>query len=463
MIPQQRLTDAAQRFGGTLLNPDCYFDGVSINSRTINEGDLFVALVGERFDAHKFLPEAAAVASGLVVSKADKSLPLPQWVVEDTTVALGQIARLRRETFAGPVIAITGSTGKTSVKELTASILRQRGSVHATAGNLNNHIGVPLTLLAMDGDTEFAVIEMGASAGGEIGYLCSIAEPDIALINNVQSSHIEGFGSVEAVASAKGEIYSGLKSAGIAIVNLDQPWCDQWRELIDGKPSLTFSVSDAAADISATAINVMANGCCSFVLRVSLISGQPALEQPVELSIPGTHAVENALAASACALAAGASLEQIAAGLGLVSAIAGRLEFKPLANNSAVIDDSYNASPSSFRAAIDVLANRAGRKILVMGDMAELGEDSINMHSEVGAYALEAGIDALYAVGEQSASACAAFGGNHFQSRELLATAVAQELSRASADNRPVTFLVKGSRSAGMEKIVEHLITRGNT
>ena len=221
MMTQQRLADAAQRFGGTLLNPDCYFDAVSINSRTINEGDLFVALVGERFDAHKFLPEAAAVASGLVVSEADKSLPLPQWVVEDTTVALGQIAQLRRETFEGPVIAITGSTGKTSVKELTASILRQGGSVHATAGNLNNHIGVPLTLLAMDGDIEFAVIEMGASAGGEIGYLCSIAKPDIALINNVQSSHIEGFGSVEAVAAAKGEIYSGLKSAGIAIINLE--------------------------------------------------------------------------------------------------------------------------------------------------------------------------------------------------------------------------------------------------
>ena len=463
MMPQQRLTVAAQRFGGTLLNPDCHFDAVSINSRTINEGDLFVALVGERFDAHKFLPQAAAVASGLVVSEADKSLPLPQWVVKDTTVALGQIAELRRETFEGPVIAITGSTGKTSVKELTASILRHCGSVHATAGNLNNHIGVPLTLLSMDGDTEFAVIEMGASARGEIGYLCSIAKPDIALINNVQSSHIEGFGSVEAVAAAKGEIYTGLTPAGIAILNLDQPWCDQWRALINDKPCLTFSASGAPADISAADIEVMANGCCSFSLRVNLMSEQPALEQPVELSIPGTHAVENALAASACALAAGANLEQIAAGLALVSPIAGRLDIKPLANNSAVIDDSYNASPSSFRAAIDVLANRSGRKILVMGDMGELGDDSVNMHSDVGAYALEAGIDALYAVGDLSANACAAFGGNHFQSKELLATAVSQELVRATADNRPVTFLVKGSRSAGMEKIVEHLITRGNS
>jgi UDP-N-acetylmuramoyl-tripeptide--D-alanyl-D-alanine ligase len=463
MMPQQRLTDAAQRFGGTLLNPDCYFDSVSINSRTINEGDLFVALVGDRFDAHQFLPQAAAVASGLIVSKVDKSLPLPQWVVEDTTLALGQIAQLRRERFEGPVIAITGSTGKTSVKEMTAAILRQSGSVHATAGNLNNHIGVPLTLLSMDSDVEFAVIEMGASAGGEIGYLCSIASPDIALINNVQSSHIEGFGSVEAVASAKGEIYSGLKPAGIAILNLDQPWCAQWRQLIDDRPSLTFSASDTAADISATQVEVMANGCCTFTLRVNLISGQPPLEQPVELSIPGTHAVENAVAASACALAAGANLQQIAAGLAQVAPISGRLEFKPLANNNAVIDDSYNASPSSFRAAIDVLANRSGRKILVMGDMGELGDDSINMHAAVGDYAAQAGIDALYAVGDLSANACAAFGGNHFQSKDLLAVAVEQELTRATADGLPITFLVKGSRSAGMEKIVEHLITRGNT
>jgi UDP-N-acetylmuramoyl-tripeptide--D-alanyl-D-alanine ligase len=463
MMPQQRLTDAAVRFGGTLLNPDCHFDQVSINSRTINEGDLFVALVGDHFDAHQFLPQAAAVASGLVVSVADKTLPLPQWVVEDTTVALGQLAQLRRETFEGSVIAITGSTGKTSVKELTASILRHCGSVHATAGNLNNHIGVPLTLLSMDIDAEFAVVEMGASAGGEIGYLCSIATPDIALINNVQSSHIEGFGSVEAVAAAKGEIYSGLKSAGIAVLNLDQPWCDSWRQLIDDKPCLTFSASNASADISATDIKVMDNGCCSFVLNVNLMSEQPALQQAIELSVPGSHNVENALAASSCALAAGANLKQIADGLALVSPIAGRLQLKPLANGSAVIDDSYNASPSSFRAAIDVLVNRQGRTVLVMGDMGELGDDSVNLHSQVGMYAQQAGIDALYTVGDLSAHACQIFDGNHCATKELLATALEQELETADSENNPVTFLVKGSRSAGMEQIVEHLITRGDT
>ena len=460
MMQQMRLTDAAVRFGGTLLNPDCHFDAVSINSRSVNEGDLFVALVGDRFDAHQFLPEAAKMASGLVVSKADKTLPLPQWLVEDTTVALGQIAMLRRETFAGPVIAITGSTGKTSVKELTASILSHCGSVHATAGNLNNHIGVPLTLLSMDSDAEFALVEMGASAGGEIGYLCSIASPDIALINNVQSSHIEGFGSVEAVAAAKGEIYGGLKAAGIAILNLDQPWCDGWRDLIDDKPCLTFSASNNAADICATDITVMDNGCCRFLLRVNLMSEHPALEKEIQLSIPGIHAVSNALAAAACALAAGADLAQIAAGLSSVAPIAGRLELKPLANDNCIIDDSYNASPSSFEAAIDVLANRSGRKILVMGDMGELGDDAVNLHWQVGHYAQQAGIDALYAVGELSAHACEAFAGKHVENKILLAALLEQELDAANLDNSPITFLVKGSRSAGMETLVEHITTR---
>jgi UDP-N-acetylmuramoyl-tripeptide--D-alanyl-D-alanine ligase len=457
MIPQLRLTDAAVRFGGTLLNPDCHFDSIAIDSRGVNEGDLFVALVGDRFDAHQFLPEAAKKASGLVVSTADKSLPLPQWVVPDTTEALGQLARLRREMFKGSVIAITGSTGKTSVKELTAAILRQKGAVHATAGNLNNHIGVPLTLLSMDSNVETAVIEMGASAAGEIDYLCSIAVPDIALINNVQSSHIEGFGSVEGIAAAKGEIYSGLKPAGIAVLNIDQPWCDQWRDLIDGKPCLTFSMDNMEADIFATDIETMANGCCNFVLCVKLMADQPALRQQVQLSMPGVHGVSNALAASACALAAGADLKQIASGLLSVAPIAGRLESKILPGGGTIIDDTYNASPSSFQAAIDVLAANPGRKILVMGDMAELGEDAAQLHRDVGDYAHQVALDGLYAVGDLSAGACETFGGVHFDSKELLVEALQQEIMTATPS---ITLLVKGSRGAGMEQVVEMLMTR---
>ena len=461
-MPQMRLTDAAARFGGTLLNPDCHFDRLSIDSRTIDEGDLFVALVGDRFDGHRFAADAATKASGLVVSAANKQLPLPQWVVEDTTVALGQLAQMRNEKFAGTLIAITGSTGKTSVKEMTAAILRHCGAVHATAGNLNNHIGVPLTMLAMDEDTEFAVVEMGASAGGEIGYLCSVAAPDIALINNVQSSHIEGFGSVEAVAVAKGEIYRGLKPAGIAIVNLDQPWGDLWRPLIDNKPCLTFSATNLDADISAKDYQLMADGCYRFVLCVKLLSDQPAIEQTIELCIPGRHAVSNAVAAASCALAAGASLAHIAAGLASVSAIAGRLEFKPIVGGGTIIDDSYNASPSSFQAAIDVLANCSGRKILVMGDMGELGEDAVQMHRQVGDYAAGAEVDALYTVGELSVAAAEAFGATHYGSQDSLIDVLFEELQLAQSNNSEITFLVKGSRSSGMENIVNRLISRGD-
>ena len=456
-----RLTDAAVRFGGTLLNPDCHFEAVSIDSRNIKDGDLFVAVVGERFDGHQFLADAATRASGLVVSAADKTLPLPQWVVEDTTMALGQLAQMRAEAYTGTLIAITGSTGKTSVKELTAAILRHCGTVHATAGNLNNHIGVPLTVLSMGADTEFAVIEMGASAVGEIGYLCSVAAPDIALINNVQSSHIEGFGSVEAVAAAKGEIYTGLKPAGIAVLNLDQPWCDGWRDLIDGKPCLTFSLSDQQADISAADVQLQANGCYSFVLSVKLLSNQPALRQQVQLSIPGLHAVSNALAASACTLAAGATLPQIAAGLASVTPIAGRLEVKPLVGGGAVIDDSYNASPSSFEAAIDVLAERSGRRVVVMGDMGELGDNKIQMHRQVGLYASQSDIDGFYSVGDLSATAAEAFGGDHHSTKDDLIAALFGELQRSQSNNSDITFLVKGSRSSGMEKIVDRLLSRG--
>lgn len=457
MMPQLRLTDAAVRFGGTLINPDCHFDTVTIDSRAINEGDLFVALTGERFDAHVFLKEVAEKASGLVVTKPDKRLPLPQWVVADTTQALGDLAKLRRDSFAGTVIAVTGSTGKTSVKEAIASILRHCGSVHATAGNLNNHIGVPLTLLAMGSEADLAVIEMGASAGGEIAYLCDIARPDIALINNVQNSHIEGFGSVEGIASAKGEIYSGLQASGTAILNLDQAWCEQWRALVADKNLITYSVADTAADLSARNIQLLGNGCYQFLLCVAARADQPASEQPIELSVPGVHQVNNALAAAACAIAAGANLQQIAAGLASVNAVAGRLEIKVAPGGAVIIDDSYNASPSSFEVAVDVLAKYPGRRVLVMGDMAELGDDAASLHYQVGRYVHQAGIDALYSLGQLSANASEAFGGTHFQDRDLLTEALIQELQSDS-----VTFLVKGSRSAHMEQTVDMLLTRGN-
>jgi UDP-N-acetylmuramoyl-tripeptide--D-alanyl-D-alanine ligase len=459
MITELRLTDAAVRFGGTLFNSgvnsgsdlssnfDREFNAVSIDSRKTESGDLFVALIGERLDAHKYLDQVADKASGAVVSKVDKSLPLAQWVVEDTTVALGQLAQLQRDQFTGTVVAVTGSTGKTSVKELIASILCQLGSVHFTEGNFNNHIGVPLTLLAMETDADFAVIEMGASAGGEIGYLCSIAKPHITLINNVQLAHIEGFGSIEGVAAAKGEIYSGLQESGTAVLNIDQSWADEWRDLIGNRDCITFSLDNSAADISAANIQVLDNGCCQFSLQTAMS------EQTVTLSIPGRHSVSNALAAAACAVAAGANLQQIVTGLEMAASPARRLELKSLPNGGVIIDDSYNASPSSVRAAIDVLASSAGRKVMVFGDMGELGADEENLHQQVGEYALKSGIDALFTLGSLSARASAAFNGQHFENLDLLKVALLEE-----GKSSDLTMLVKGSRSSQMDLVVDMLL-----
>jgi UDP-N-acetylmuramoyl-tripeptide--D-alanyl-D-alanine ligase len=455
MINSLRLADAAIRFGGTLLNPDCEFDSVAIDSRNIAEGDLFVALIGERLDGHEFLSDVADKASGLVVSKADTSLPLPQWVVEDTTVALGQLAQLQREAFSGKVIAVTGSTGKTSVKDLISSILSGLGSVHATKGNFNNHIGMPLTLLDMDQDTDFAVIEMGASASSEISYLCSIAKPQISLVNNVQSAHLEGFGSVEGIAAAKGEIYSGLDAAGTAILNLDERWVTEWMELIGERDCITFSVDDDCADLSASDIELMESGCCRFTLH--MFTDTSVESQVVNLAIPGRHSVSNALAAAACAVAAGATIEQIVSGLETSQSPARRLQIKALAQGGQIIDDSYNASPESVRAAIDVLASRPGRRVLVLGDMAELGADAERLHLEVGDYALSAGIDQLYTLGNLSAAASRAFKGEHFTDLDSLKAPLFDEIERSD-----LTLLIKGSRSSKMDLVVDMLLA-GNS
>ena len=455
MINSLRLADAAIRFGGTLLNPDCEFDSVAIDSRNIAEGDLFVALIGERLDGHEFLADVADKASGLVVSKADTSLPLPQWVVEDTTVALGQLAQLQREAFSGKVIAVTGSTGKTSVKDLISSILSGLGSVHATKGNFNNHIGMPLTLLAMDQDRDFAVIEMGASASSEISYLCSIAKPQISLVNNVQSAHLEGFGSVEGIAAAKGEIYSGLDAAGTAILNLDERWVTEWLELIGERDCITFSVDDDCADLSASDIELMESGCCRFTLH--MFTDTSIESQVVNLAIPGRHSVSNALAAAACAVAAGATIEQIVSGLETSQSPARRLQIKALAQGGQIIDDSYNASPESVRAAIDVLASRPGRRVLVLGDMAELGADAEQLHLEVGDYALSAGIDQLYTLGNLSAAASRAFKGEHFTDLDSLKAPLFDEIERSD-----LTLLIKGSRSSKMDLVVDMLLA-GNS
>lgn len=459
MMSNMRLTDAAIRFGGTLVNPDCVFSMVSIDSRTTNEGDLFIAVSGERFDAHSFIPSVANKIAGAVVSALDSSLEIPQWVVKDTTQALGDLARLKRDSFAGQVIAVTGSSGKTSVKEMIAAIMRERVMVHATKGNLNNHIGVPLTLLEMDDQCDIAVIEMGASAAGEITYLCSLAQPDVAVINNIQRAHIAGFGSIEAIAAAKSEIFGGLKPSGIAILNLDEIYAKQWLELIGERQYISFSVDDSSADIFAKDIKALGNGCYGFILCVGEIAGTAPAEQAVELPHPGIHILSNALAAAACALAAGASVAQITKGLAKTKPVSGRLEPKVTVDDVLVIDDTYNANPDSFKAAIDVLADMSGYRCLVMGDMGELGADERLLHQQVGEYAKRANLDEIYTLGTLSESAAIAFGGCHFKDKHLLIDTLQEKIAVIKSDKEEVTILVKGSRSARMDEIVERLVS----
>jgi UDP-N-acetylmuramoyl-tripeptide--D-alanyl-D-alanine ligase len=447
MISEFRLTDAAQMFGGTLLNPDCSYKRVSIDSRNFSDGDLFVAIQGERFDGHEFVGDVAIRASGLVVKNPDKNLPIPQWVVEDTTKALGQLARMNREKFDGQLIAVTGSSGKTSVKEMIASIHSQSAKVHATKGNLNNHIGVPLTLLSMDADTDIAVIEMGASAAGEIAYLCNIAKPDITLVNNIQHAHIEGFGSIEGVASAKAEIYSGLSTNGTAVINLDLSWSKGWRDSLAHTRCITFSIEHKDADIYADSLEVVTAGCYKF----ELCNGADRLW--VNLPMPGLHSVKNAVAAAACAAASGVSLEQIAHGLAAVKPVSGRLNSYQLSDDITLIDDTYNANPDSFKAAIDVLSDSNGRQVLVMGDMAELGGEAMQMHEEIGSYAQEKGIDELHSVGLLSAIAANKFNGVHHQDKNQLVSAIADILAKKIK----TTILIKGSRSSGMDEVVKTL------
>ena len=452
--PGLSLSRAAIEYGGTLMYPDCQFDGLSTDTRNLASGQLFVALRGEHFDAHNFLAQAAEKACGLVVESPDRSLELPQWVVPDTTVALGQVAHLKRRDFHGNVVAVTGSAGKTTVKEMLAAIFAQAAGeevVLATRGNLNNHIGVPLTLMNLEERHRYAVIEMGASGGGEIGYLCQLARPQVTLVNNVLPAHVEGFGSVDAIAHAKGEIYSGLPADGTAVLNLDQDYVELWRGLIGERRCLTFSAKDSdgsRADLFATDIEADRLGRCTFQLH------SPEGSASVSLGLSGRHNIANALAAAAVALAAGVNVEHIAAGLSALRRVPGRMELLELASGDYLIDDSYNANPGSVKAAVDALLQLPGKALLVLGDMGELGADEVALHAEVGEYAAQAGVAQLYTVGTLSANTSAAFGegGQHFDNQQDLLAALLPQLGGE------VAVLVKGSRSSGMENITKALL-----
>jgi len=439
------LAAAATVLQGTLRGSDAEFSGVSTDTRTLARGNLFVALVGPHFDGHGFVSEAAGKgAIGALVSR-DLEADIAVVQVADTRLGLGQLAAHWRRQFPIPVIAVTGSNGKTTVKNMIAAILNVAGPTLATQGNLNNDIGVPLTLLRLRQGDRHAVIEMGMNHPGEIDYLTKLARPTIALINNAAAAHLAGLGSVEAVARAKGEIYAGLAADGIAVINADDAYADLWRELAAPHRVITFGL-DRPADVSAE-FQLDAGGS---TIHLKTPHGGISMR----LSLLGRHNVMNALAASSASLAAGVSLADIQAGLEKLRSVTGRLEVKRGLNGARVLDDTYNANPGSLAAGVEVLKAASGERVLVLGDMGELGDAARDIHRRVGLLAKSLGIEQLYAVGELTQDAVEAFGkgAQHFTSHEALI-----ENLRACL-HAGMTVLVKGSRLMKMERVVAGIV-----
>jgi UDP-N-acetylmuramoyl-tripeptide--D-alanyl-D-alanine ligase len=445
---QMRLHEAADALGAHWAGEDVMLQGISTDTRTLQAGQLFVALHGPNFDGHDYLVEAKA--KGAAACMVEKPVAnCSALFVGDTRLALGQLARAWRRHFAMPLIAVTGSNGKTTVKEMLASIFVQLGDVLATRGNLNNDIGVPLTLLGLDSSHTSAVVELGANHGGEIAYLTALAEPNVAVITNAASAHLEGFGTLTGVANAKGEIFQGLKDDGTAIINADDEFASLWRGLAKDKKVLSFGLRNPA-DITAQ----WQAGDHGSQIHVSTPAGKVKLQ----LALLGQHNVMNALAAIAAAQAAGIKLATIKAGLESMQPVAGRLQLKAGSiHGSRIIDDTYNANPASLAAAIEVLAGFAGKHVLVLGDMGELGDEAKELHAEAGRFARAHGVDRLVTVGPMAAAAAEAFGKGAQQcdDHEDVSNVLEQELG---AD---VTVLVKGSRLSQMERVVQRLESGG--
>ncbi len=439
------------------------FECVGSDSRALVPGQLFVALRGERFDGHAFVAEAAAqgAAAALVDAEwaAGQALaPLPLIVVDDTRRALGTLAASWRARFALPLLGVTGSNGKTTVKEMCAAILRAQArrdgfgddSVLATRGNLNNDIGLPLTLLELRDFHRAAVIEMGMNRPGEIAYLSALAQPTAAIVTNAQRAHLQGLGSIEEVVREKGEIYQGLGATGIAVINADDPHADEWRAINAGRRIVTFGI-ERAADV---------HGQCTLRgLGSRLELDTPAGQFGFVLQVPGVHNARNAVGAAAVCLAADVSPEAVADGLAGFTGARGRLQRRSGPHGALVLDDTYNANPDSVRAAIDVLASLPGHTWLVLGDMGEVGGISAQVHDEIGGYAKSKGVDGLFALGEMSAIAVRNFGegGHHFASVEALIEALAPRLGADSV------VLVKGSRFMRMERVADALVAMHNS
>jgi UDP-N-acetylmuramoyl-tripeptide--D-alanyl-D-alanine ligase len=444
----RRLSDVAAAAGGRLIGPDREFGRVNQDTRKLGQGELFVAIKGENFDGHEFLPQAEkSGAAGALVERESRTA-LSQVLVKDARKALGAYAAAWRRKFPSKLVGITGSSGKTTLKEMTASILKVSGATLATRGNLNNDIGMPLTLLELDASCRYAVIEMGTNHPGEIGYLAELAAPDVSVITNAGPAHLEFLRDVAGVAKEKGAIYTHLAPEGVAVINADDTYASLWRGMA-GKHAVRSFGLQAGADFHPQPGSLQQSASGSW--RFRLVS--PGGEVDMEVSLPGRHNVSNALAAAAAAVSAGATLAEVREGLALTPVTAGRLIVGKGVNGARLIDDSYNANPLSLNAAAEFAVSLGGPVWLALGDMGELGGSAERLHSESGARLRALGVERLYAVGPMSRHTVEAFGkdGRWFESQDALSRALRAETKVG------VTLLVKGSRSMRMERVVEAL------
>lgn len=436
-----KLSELAAFTGGSLVEGDTTIHGVSVDSRLLQPGELFIALPGEQLDGHAYV--AAARESGAVAAMVSRPVDdaLPQLLVPDPQLALGQIAAEWRNRHDLAVVGITGSNGKTTVKELVSSILAQQAPSLATMGNYNNELGLPLTLCRLTPEHRYAVLEMGAAKVGDIQYLARLARPHIGIVTNVGPAHLQGFGDERTVARTKGEMFTELPADGVAVINVDDPWADYWYQNNSAGRQIGFGLSERA-DVSARRDGEQ------------WICTTPAGEFELNLALAGAHNRVNALAAASAALALDVPLSDIARGLARVQPVPGRLVRRTSSKGWTVIDDTYNANPASLYAGLSVLADESGESWLAFGDMKELGANSKKLHAEVGESARSLGVTRLFAIGEMSMHTVNAFGpgGEHFESKADLIKALVGQINPA------VTCLVKGSRSMGMEQVVQALL-----
>ena len=443
------LNKAAELLGLTSFDNDVAITGAAIDSRKVKQGDLFVAIQGERVDGHDYLAVARKAGASVALVSTLQEDSLPQLMVKDVVNAFGQLAAYWRVQNPCKVVAITGSNGKTTVKEMLAAILSHNHQVVATQGNLNNSLGVPLTLFRIQPNTDYAVIEMGANHLGEIATLVTIAKPSVALINNVSEAHIAGFGSLNGVAKAKAEIFSNLPEDGVGIFNADMPYAKQWQKALKGHKQLTFGL-DNPADIQAT-------DCQSHVTSSHFMVKMDTVFHYINLPLPGRHNVANALAAITASTALSIDAQDMISGLATISGVPHRLQLRQGIHNATLIDDSYNANPGSYQQAIATLHAFPGQHWLVLGDFGELGTESEQIHTDLGHKAKSAGIKRLLTVGEQSRLAHVAFGEGAEHFTDL--TSIQQDLESTLSEG--VTCLIKGSRFMQLDKLADALAKDG--